>query len=322
MGGHAAGDVAAQTAAEVIAEKAPGGDLAEAVRAANDAILVKASADADLQGMGTTVTAMRADGDSAKFAHVGDSRAYLLRAGELTRITRDHTGVDRLLRQGRITAEEALDHPARHRLERALGIGEPIDVDVIDLDLQPGDRIMLCTDGLSGMVTDDVIEDVLGSAPDPQTAAHQLVEVALKAGGHDNVTTVVVEVPGDRPAAVPEAQPQTTRSWLRRSIAGGLIVVVAILALGLAASARSNAYYIGDDSGVVAVFRGWPGQIFGYELSEVTERTDIEVDSLPTPFDERVREGIVVDDLEDAQQQIEHLRSLPEPDEDAGVGTP
>lgn len=319
MGGHAAGDVAAQTAAEVIGEATSSGTpLADAVKQANEEILRRASADPGLQGMGTTVTAISTIGEAAKVAHVGDSRAYLLREGELRRLTRDHTSVDRLVRQGRISEEEALEHPARHRLERALGISEEIEVDVDDLGLHPGDRLMLCTDGLSGSVTDSVIEEVLKGSSDPQRAADKLVEVALRTGGADNVTTIVIDVAGTEEASPSMTEEEVSRKpkARRRLIAGAIAVVVALGGLAAVARARSNSYYIGEESGQVAVFKGWPGEIMGYELGDVAEQTDIQVESLPEPFDERVKEGIPVDDLEDALEQIEHLRSLPDPEPD------
>jgi protein phosphatase len=169
--------------------------LSAAVRSANKAIYDKASTDPDLSGMGTTITAMYAGEDSAQIVHVGDSRAYLLRDGELSRITQDHTVVGRLVQQGRISPQDADRHPQRSYLERALGVDPNVEVDVHVLKISAGDRILLCSDGLFGMIDDDQILAVLKSYSDPQEAAEGLCQAAVQAGGSDNVTAVIVDYP-------------------------------------------------------------------------------------------------------------------------------
>ncbi|HEX2177925.1 MAG TPA: Stp1/IreP family PP2C-type Ser/Thr phosphatase [Actinomycetota bacterium] len=201
MGGHASGDVASALAVRVLEEELRKSDsISDAVHNANRAIFQKAANDPDLTGMGTTLTAMWADDSSAQIAHVGDSRAYLLRDGQLSRLTQDHTVVNRLVQQGRIMPEDADRHPQRSYLERALGVDPEVEVDVHVLDMAPGDRVLLCSDGLFGMIDDDLIQSVLEQESSPQRAAERLCEEAVHAGGNDNVTTVVVDFPRDRPS--------------------------------------------------------------------------------------------------------------------------
>jgi protein phosphatase len=197
MGGHRAGEVASAGAIRTL-QKEAGHDtdsLVAAVQSANRAVHAEASANPDLSGMGTTITAMMTTNDAAQIVHVGDSRAYLLREGRLRRLTQDHTVVDRLAREGKIPAEEVDRHPQRSVLERALGVGPEVDVDVQLLDLRPGDRLLLCTDGLTSMLNDDEIREILLREKDPQTAAQALIDAALAAGGKDNVTAVIVDFP-------------------------------------------------------------------------------------------------------------------------------
>jgi len=196
MGGHRGGNVASSLAMEVMSGLASGGDwqrLAEQVRQANHAILERSRGDRSLQGMGTTITATYMDGDEVHFAHVGDSRAYLLRGGTLSQITTDHTLVHEMVKRNQITEEEAEHHPQRSILTRALGVDDGVEVDEFPLQVQPGDRILLCSDGLHAMVDDDVIKQVLEQEPDPQRAAERLVELANEAGGLDNITVVVMD---------------------------------------------------------------------------------------------------------------------------------
>lgn len=204
MGGHRAGEVASAGAIRVLQAEAghDSDSLVAAVQAANRAVHAEASANPQLAGMGTTITAMMATHDAAQIVHVGDSRAYRLRDGKLRRLTRDHTVVDRLAREGKIPAEEVDRHPQRSVLERALGVGPEVEVDVQLLDVRPGDRILLCTDGLTSMLDDDEIQAILEREADPALAARALIQAALSAGGKDNVTAVVVDYPAaEQPSA-------------------------------------------------------------------------------------------------------------------------
>ncbi len=198
MGGHQAGDVASQTAIEVFHARVRDGDAVDrAVAAANHEVHSKAEDDPSLSGMGTTVTAVHIEGRVARFAHVGDSRAYLLRDGQLTQVTDDHSLVEELVREGRLSPDEAATHPQRSIITRALGIEESVDVDTYEIDLRPGDRVLLCSDGLTSMMRDEPIEELLRAESDPDVAARRLVDAANEAGGDDVVTVVVVDAVGE-----------------------------------------------------------------------------------------------------------------------------
>jgi PPM family protein phosphatase len=379
MGGHLAGDVASQMAIEqLVAEYRASDSISGAVRHANRAIFRAAQSDPELSGMGTTITAMIAGEDSAQIVHVGDSRAYLLRNGDLSRITQDHTVVGRLVQQGRIAPEDADRHPQRSYLERALGVDPDVEVDVYVLDTSAGDRILLCSDGLFGMIDDDVILAVLDREKDPQRAAERLCEEAVEAGGADNVTTVVIDYPeasDGRPATagrIDARPPRTTgplggsgsspsdqdRPWdaarytaapsnpsgrsapdvrspaqgdVRPSPSGRpaaepprrsggrsgkllaylvvFMVVLGVAALAVRASIRSS-WYVGTNSGKVAVFNGIDGSVAGIELSKVSKRTDLETASLPDLYQTRLKEGIGAKSLKDANSIVDNLRKL------------
>jgi serine/threonine protein phosphatase PrpC len=199
MGGGAAGEVASGIAVHTLQEFVQGGNghpptLSEWVLAANRAIYERAMQRPDEAGMGTTITVVMAEDDRLRLAHVGDSRAYLLRDGDLTQLTEDHTRVNRMLREGLLTEGEAAVHPQRNVVTRALGIGATVQVDETVVRVRNGDRLLLCSDGLSGMVSGDAIESILASSEDPQEAAGRLVEAANEAGGMDNITALVLDV--------------------------------------------------------------------------------------------------------------------------------
>jgi len=200
MGGHVAGDIASSTAVDTIKEQSPSASaedpntLAALVLAANSRIWEKAEGDSTLRGMGTTCTLLLLDSSKAHFAHVGDSRAYLLRGGTLTQITEDHTLVGRMVKEGRLSADDAERHPQRSIVTRALGVDSEVEVDLIDMDVAEGDRILICSDGLSSMIDFDTIASILNQEPDPQVAAERLVDAANEAGGEDNITVVIVDI--------------------------------------------------------------------------------------------------------------------------------
>ena len=196
MGGAQAGEVASQLAITHFSEGLPDGDggeqrLERAVLQANADIHALSERDARRAGMGTTLTAAYVGQDEVSFAHVGDSRAYLLRDGRLERITEDHSLVEELLRQGRLTEEEAEEHPQRSIITRALGPEPDVDVDTFTITAADGDVFLICSDGLTSMVPDTAIGEIVAEAPDISTAAELLVAAALDAGGRDNVTVVL-----------------------------------------------------------------------------------------------------------------------------------
>lgn len=208
MGGHIAGDIASATAVEVITEsihdQKPSGtqELAEIVRRANAAIWEKAQTDSNLRGMGTTCTLLLLGDDELHIAHVGDSRAYLYRGGELSQLTEDHTLVSRMVREGRLQPEEAERHPQRSIITRALGVDSDVEVDELSVGIEEGDRYLICSDGLTSMIDTNSVREVLHGATDPRAAVEQLVQRANEAGGEDNVTVVLVDIASDD-AAVP-----------------------------------------------------------------------------------------------------------------------
>lgn len=199
MGGHAAGEVASKVVIASLApldDDEPGDDLLyqlrEAVSGGNAAISELVANDPDLDGMGTTLTAMLFSGSRMGMVHVGDSRAYLYRNAQFAQITRDDSFVNELLEQGRITADQAATHPQRSLLLKAL-TGHEVEPTFVVREARAGDRYLLCSDGLSGMVSDETLAEAI-KIPDPQQCADRMIELALKGGGTDNVTVIVADV--------------------------------------------------------------------------------------------------------------------------------
>lgn len=213
MGGHAGGDVASAIAVNRVAEADRADvsspqeaevELHSALVSANRIISETVSEHPELTGMGTTVSALMRVGDTVTIAHIGDSRIYLLRDGELSQVTNDHTFVQRLVETGRISPEEAAVHPRRSVLMRVLGdIDRDPEIDTSILGTVPGDRWMLCSDGLSSYVSEERILTVLQQAPSADAASERLVQEALEHGAPDNVTTVVLDVDEDDVAPGP-----------------------------------------------------------------------------------------------------------------------
>jgi protein phosphatase len=192
MGGHVAGEIASKLAIETATVKGDMG-VADRVQAANQAVYLQSLENPELAGMGTTLTIAEATDDRVSIGHVGDSRCYVLRDGELRLLTVDHTVANEYVAAGRISAEEAAQHPQRHVLTRALGLQEIVEVDIYEEPLEPGDRLLLCSDGLNGMISDTQIRDIAGEGA-PEEAVWALIERANLAGGYDNVTVVIVDV--------------------------------------------------------------------------------------------------------------------------------
>ena len=194
MGGHAAGDVASRLAVET----AVGGDErdpTDRITDANLAVVEASTGDPALAGMGTTMSmALIEPSGRAVLGHVGDSRIYLWREQRLEQLSRDHTYVAELVESGRIDADEAANHPHRHMITRALGSARSVKVDRMETEFREGDRLVLCSDGLTTMVDDTTIARILGDADDPVGAVWDLIEAANRAGGVDNTTVAVVDV--------------------------------------------------------------------------------------------------------------------------------
>lgn len=193
MGGHVAGEVASRIAVNAAASTDL--DAADRVAAGNRAIREEVARDPGLEGMGTTMTLLMIRGDVATFAHIGDSRAYLLRDGDLSQLTLDHTVAAEYVAKGELSPEEASSHPQRHMLLRTLGLTRFVNVDEVEVELKQGDRILMCSDGLTEMVNDTQIGETLAKGT-PDEVVWELVEMANDAGGVDNITVAVIEATG------------------------------------------------------------------------------------------------------------------------------
>ncbi len=306
MGGHAAGEVASEIAVQVIAERAPstpdGAELSAAVGAANEEILLAARDGRGRDGMGTTVTAAILEGERLVIAQVGDSRAYLLHQGRLQQLTRDHSLVADMIEAGRLTPEEARVHPGRSVITRALGSVEGTQPDIYELNVEAGDRLLLCSDGLTGMVRDAEIEKILSHVHDPQQCASQLTDEALAAGGHDNVTVVVVDVVGFA---------ERRRKRMARKTGRAVALVIMLLVVLFAAAVYgthswiSNAAYLAESDGKVAIYQGVSGSFLGFSFSNLVEVTDVDVADLTPGVASRLAgDGIAVDNLDAARDLV------------------
>lgn len=307
MGGHAAGEVASSIAVKAIADHAPEHAdeilLGAAVEAANAAVLDGAVTGKGKPGMGCTATCVLIEQNRMSVAHVGDSRVYLLHSGNLVRITHDHSYVEELVDSGEITADEARVHPSRSIITRALGSDPDMYADHFTLDVATGDRVILCSDGLSSMVPDKAIEEIAVSTVTPQAAADTLVSAALTAGGHDNVTVVVVDVVEDGLAEIHRIQRNRgIRTWL--IIAGLAFVVVCAVLAGLVRSS----WYVGNNNGTVGIYRGINDSLVGMPLFELNETTSVSVSDLPEAIQRQLDEGIVVANASEARATVERYR--------------
>jgi PPM family protein phosphatase len=354
MGGHAAGEVASSVAVatlSVLDEDVPGPDLldalAVAIVTANDHLRDMVAADEDLEGMGTTLTALLWGGSRVGLAHIGDSRAYLLRDGQLQQITHDHTFVQRLVDEGRLSPEEAEHHPQRSILLRALDGRGDADPDLSIREVRPGDRYLLCSDGLSGVVSEDTIRETLAKGASDE-AADQLVEFALRGGGPDNITCIVADVVDieDQPSTVPvvvgaagrgdrgrrsshssaagraaQLQPKPDRPddadddqqpSKRRWVLPAFLFLIFLGVVGgggyLAYQWSQQQYYVAPAAGVVAIYKGVDQSLAGRDLSKVYESTDIQLHNLPAFQRERVEQTISAQSLDDAKMIVERLR--------------
>jgi protein phosphatase len=325
MGGHRGGEIASSTAIEALrASVASGRPINEAIERANDAILERASGSAALAGMGTTLTAVVVAGTRRLLiGHVGDSRAYLMRDGTLQRVTDDHSLVEELVREGRLTPEQAEAHPQRAIITRALGVDDEVEVDLYTVSVENDDRLILCSDGLTTMLRDREIERIARGEGDPQRASEALVDAANSAGGEDNITVVVVDVvevgatdkpdpealdasltpmaadvavpegfvPLEPPA--PEAEPVTRSHWRgARGLVLAIVPVVAILGVAIVALGwyARRSYYVGALAGEVVVYQGVPGGVLGWDPT-VERRTGIQIADLPEVDRDRVANG-------------------------------
>ena len=303
MGGAQAGEVASRIAARaferkrtVSREEPAEGQLEKIAQQANREIHKLAQEDSSRAGMGTTLTAALLRDDEVALGHVGDSRAYLLRDGQLKRLTKDHSLVEELRRQGRLTEEQAEEHPQRSIITRALGPEPSVNVDTMTFPARDGDVFLLCSDGLTTMVSDEQIREILVSSRNLRAAVNKLVDAANQGGGRDNITAVAFRVADAEAAEAEEGATLISRTAEQAGMTGermraagdrlrgqgriptpsrrrralkwaAAVAVVAAVVVGAVLFVRSI-YFLGtDDGGNVAVYRGLPYELpFGVSL--------------------------------------------------------
>ena len=377
MGGHAAGEVASAVAISVLTdldEDLPASELlnalAEAVTRANHILHDMVAADPSIGGMGTTLTAMLWSGTRVALCHIGDSRAYLLSGGELTQITHDHTLVQSLVDDGRISPDEAATHPQRSLLLRALDGSNDVEPDLSLREAQVGDRYLLCSDGLSGVVSEPTLQRTLATVAEPDDAVRQLVDLAMKGGGPDNITCIVADVVDSATAVRPPSQVSVLagaasngagRPPMRADSAAGrshvltqtapqaaiviahddpvprtasgavaldgaepdahvrrrlpivksllALLLIVIIGAGYAGWRYTQAqYYLGEDAGHVAIFRGINQNLAGLKLSSVYQQTQIPLAAVPFTDQELIRSSFSAGSLGHAQSILGRIR--------------
>ncbi|MGH8961854.1 MAG: PP2C family protein-serine/threonine phosphatase [Jatrophihabitantaceae bacterium] len=354
MGGHAAGEVASKIVIgtmESLDDDRSLGDLMAALRDAvldaNQRIADAVQKNPDLDGMGTTLTALRFVGSRVGLVHVGDSRAYLLRGDLLSQITHDDTYVQYLVDTGKITPDEAKDHPRKSVILRALR-GADVELDVSIREARPDDRYLLCSDGLSDVVSAETIADTM-RIDDPQECADRLVELALRGGGPDNVTVIVADavearvgdviddvpviagafvdpsaadVPGTGSAAeraahisrprpaerAPVAEPKRRPRWRTPALVIGVVAILVAILAGVYAWTQSY-YFVGRDGSEVAIFRGVNTSFGPLKFYEVDENTDLKMNELEQSTRSQVSSGIAASSKREARQIVQRLES-------------
>ena len=385
VGGAARGDIASSTAIQQLRklDEPPTEDLlgqvAGALHRAHDRIGELVDEEPSLNGTSTTATVALFDGTRLGLGHVGDSRAYLYRSGEITQLTKDHTFVQSLIDEGRITEDEARVHPHRNLILKALDGIHEAEPDLFHIGLAAGDRILLCSDGASGVLDDGRLADIL-STGGPDFAAVELVRASLEAGSSDNVTCIVAdvvdgstpiedpqpvlvgaaaelrrrtrsakgslfrghrsgdtgelepvaaEIPDDVPFAIssdpldPEQaryapRPPRRFVWLKRLLAGLIVLGLLWISVAAAWSWSQQQYYVGEQDGTVVIYRGLNADLPGVSLSSPYETTDIQLARL-SDFDAgKVREGIDAGSLDDARRAVDNLASKQSSDTTAG----
>jgi protein phosphatase len=337
MGGAQAGEVASRIAAGafeqgVDADASAEGQLEQIAQGANREIHDLAQKDSSRAGMGTTLTAAFLHDDEVALGHVGDSRAYVLRDGELKRLTKDHSLVEELRRQGRLTEEQAEEHPQRSIITRALGPEPEVNVDTMTYPAKDGDVFLLCSDGLTTMVTDEEIRKIMLEARSLRSAVNKLVDAANGMGGRDNITAVAFRVAEEgeraeegatlisRTAETAERAraaadrlrghgPIPAPQRRRRGIKIAAIAALALILIGGSVLLVRQVYFLGtDDGGRVAVYRGLPYELpFGINLYSEQEVVAVQAATLSPERQEVVTEHKLrsKDDATDIADDIE-----------------
>lgn len=333
LGGHEAGEVASAIAVETLRDHAPrrpdAKALARAVKAANREVIRAAREGYGKAGMGTTMTAAIVEGNRIVLAHVGDSRAYLLHAGSLQQLTEDHSMVADMIRRGQLTEAEARYHPNRSVITRALGTDPNMIADTYEVEADSGDRLLLCSDGLTGMLEDAAIAEMLGGYRDPTIAARTLIDAANDAGGHDNISVVIVDIEGDGSAragaSVDASGARAGRGWL--AVIGWLLLftlIVGGIGVGSYRYAQSRAFVTSETSApgpskynaapvtTVVVYRGVPGSFANLAWNWRSEVTTIDVMLLSPAEQARLAQKITVASMADADALVAQLRATAE----------
>lgn len=305
MGGHEAGEIASEITVNTLAELAPSHldaeGLTAAVEAANYNVMKAPRQGIGRDGMGTTLTAAMLEGERLLIAQVGDSRAYLLHKGHLQQITRDHSLMADLIEAGHITPEEARVHPNRSVITRAIGSDIHMRPDIYELNVDAGDRILLCSDGLSSMISNNAIESIMRRQSDAQHCADELVTAALENGGADNVTVVVADVPGFSEVREKKRAHKSRVFYIGLAIA--LVAVIFTAGFGGYAFISNSAYLI-EENGKVSVYRGTPDDFMGIKLSTLDHTTNVDVDKLQPGVANRIKEGMSVSSIDEANSLI------------------
>ncbi len=357
MGGAAAGDLASAIVVDRLADAdahRPEADgmlpaLDTAIQQASDLINELVATDPSLDGMGSTACAVMFDGEKMVLANIGDSRAYRYREGELTRLSKDHSWVQSLIDEGRITESEALEHPHRSLILKVVNGQPQHKPDLIAVEVAAGDRLMLCSDGLCGMVTDDVIAARLDGERSDVMAS--LIRLAHLEGGQDNITIVVADVVVGEPEGEPQSfgaaalidladvdaehtltdgraaarrsttpddkeqvryAPTTKRrrwGWAKVMLAVVLPLLVVGSGAGLWYSYTQQQYYVGASQDRLGIFQGVPDPVFGLPLSHIVETDDTLISDLPPYYQEQVQDTISSPSLESARQTVAMLQT-------------
>jgi serine/threonine protein phosphatase PrpC len=336
MGGHEGGEVASRLAIETLTswkdrlEGRAGREAADVLRdaftEANRVVFQKGVEDESLLGMGTTLTIGWLGSGTLSLAHVGDSRAYLLRNGQLQQLTEDQTVAQEWVRRGRLSEEEAAASPHRHILLQAIGADtDRLDIVTTTVPMRPGDRLLFASDGLSGMVKDADIRDLLIEHTDPDEACTVLIDAANRAGGEDNISVVLVDVSGeaeegaddDVSAPVVVERDGGAASPGRRVprtalVIGGAVLLLVVMAIVFVLRPSTSSYVVATRSDNVVVLKGRPGasetEPAKGEVVKTYENADVE--EFPTTVRRELHSGIVVESLREADRVVDRLPRL------------
>lgn len=305
MGGHDAGDLAAAAAIAKVRKclapplRRPRATLAKTFALAN-AEIRRVGSEMDHERMGTTLTVAVIRDKIAWIGHVGDSRAYLLRNGKLRQLTQDHSLVAELVRTGQIAPDKARLHPKRNVITRAVGSDKKVEPDIFSLPMLPGDRLILCSDGLTGGVDDRTIAELASPTHQAEDAAQQLIAAANNAGGTDNITVVIGDIEADG-----DSKSRTFR--LAALIVGAAIVGLALWAGGYW---LDHNYYLTIVKDRVAINRGLPGSPAGYKLGRLDSVTSVRVSDLPDYYRARLEQEMVVGSSKRLKQTLADIEGL------------